>query len=113
MGWCSEDGRHEGRLVAFVRDTNDSGSQYFRELAAGGWLGCGEAEQAVRVVQAVCSCGWRSPRIFAPLGTVWIPSDLVCLPTGLFAERFEHAAQDYWAAHVTRTEDRLTWALDK
>ncbi len=54
MGWCCEEfPAHEGYLRGLVKLDD----YRFREL------GKEDPDQQIRTVQAVCECGWRSPRV--------------------------------------------------
>jgi hypothetical protein len=90
MGWMSEDSRHEGHLEAvrqvdgFWRDY-EAGAPWLPELDVG--------THPVEYVQAVCSCGWRSPRMVA-LGARWAPSSVDALPLTV------EEGQARWREHV-------------
>ncbi len=90
MGWLRFDGHvaendHEGFVVA-VEKSDDGWS----------WRELGDADIArarrdsgipVSWLQVGCSCGWRSPRLVAPTGTVWSPCS-VFLPHSGDDEQF-------------------------
>lgn len=105
MGWwCGDDGTHEGYLVGLVPDD-----------AAGGFLGHapgrlrelgsradvddddGRRRVPLRWVKVACSCGWRSPLIWALAGTEWVPS-CVFAP-----DAFEDRCAELWHVHVATT----------
>ncbi len=77
MGWLRDSGEdwsydHEGYMVAVEQP--ERGGEW-RELG-------GPADEARRVipvsyVQVACSCGWRSPRLVAPIGTEWVPCSVM------------------------------------
>lgn len=108
MGWCSEDGSHEGYLVTLVHDdagaflgpggyardsVNTSGRM--RELGAPG-----DADRAPfypRHLKAACSCGWRSPLLQAPSGVEWAPFTTVA------PDWFQDAARALWKRHIEHT----------
>ncbi len=116
MGWCHDDGSHEGYLVALVFDDSGTflgpggypraeggtdasavgamaGSGRMRELGAR--RDCeANASIAVRCVKAACECGWRSALLRAPEGTEWAPS------TVFTAGWFEDAARALWVEHA-------------
>lgn len=103
MGWvCEADGRHEGYFVALVPIV---GTGYrFRELDATTEGG----PRPIRFVQVACECGWRSPRLFAPVGSTWssnhveIPQDSPpspMRPQGV-DHPIENAAIAMWQAHT-------------
>ena len=70
MGWMRDSGDdwsydHEGYLVAVEKIDGD-----WREITPGD---AHRGEFHVSHVQVACSCGWRSERLVAPLGTTWAP----------------------------------------
>ena len=71
MGWLNDNAPgHEGWLVALVRDEEHglARNDYFRELEL-----CDTRTRFVSTMQVGCDCGWRSPRMAAPLGAEWHP----------------------------------------
>ena len=108
MGWCADDGSHEGYLVGMVHD-DDAGAfnghapTRLRELGTGRDHGTGARLDRglqrcqVRYVRVACSCGWRSPLIWAPRETEWIP----CMVTA--PEGFEDQCAALWHLHVQTT----------
>jgi hypothetical protein len=90
MGWIGND-EHEGHLVAVravdgVWEDFERYSTDLRDLdeARGGALMRRRAAWSLTArpvghVQAVCSCGWRSPR-FLSLGATWSPSTVDAPP---------------------------------
>ena len=61
MSWFYEDlTGHEGYAVAVVEGARP-----------GEWRDASEPTPNVRCVQAVCTCGWRSPRRRVAWGTRW------------------------------------------
>lgn len=93
MGWCSDEHpEHEGYLIGLVKP---AGSWRYRELGKAD----GNVER-VEYLQVECSCGWRSPRFCAPLGTKFVP---VCV---LSEPAFEDFAVELWKEHVAATVAR-------
>lgn len=101
MGWmrCDPDDgvdlrSHEGHVAALVADPD----------ATGGWrdLTAGDPEQSVSYVQVVCSCGWRTPRLHAPLGTMWRPCTV---EFDCFYDEYEDAGYQLWADHMDQVTD--------
>lgn len=85
---------HEGYLVGIVLATDAGGapsSWRYRELS----LSAGD-DGNVRLtrVQMGCSCGWRSPRLVAPVGTLYFPS-IVDAP-----QAFEDECAARWHEHL-------------
>lgn len=109
MGWCCEDGTHEGYLVGLVHDDQGvfSGhAGYGRGQLTGRMRELGAraddhvcARVPVTWVKCACACGWRSPLIRVPFGTSaeWMPSSVVA------PEAFEDACRVLWEAHVQTT----------
>lgn len=103
MGWCVDDGTHEGYLVGMVPDDvagafNGHAPTRLRELGTGAdHADRGLQKCAVRYVRVACACGWRSPLIWAPRGTEWIPC-MVSAP-----EAFEDQCAALWHLHVQTT----------
>lgn len=64
---------HEGYVVGFHERA--PGSAVYRELD-----GSDLDERDVHVIAVGCDCGWRSPHLVAPHGTLWHPCS-VFLPT--------------------------------
>ena len=122
MGWQSDDGIHEGYVVAIEREmvTNEHGytvpTGAWRDvegaralmLEDGKWV----PTRRVKVdhVQVACECGWRSQRLLAPLGTEWIPN-LVLLGEPGGGEQNDDAAYAIWRRHVEDAPGGLTPAL--
>jgi hypothetical protein len=96
MGWleCSDRGvEHEGWVLGFVQRNGR-----WHELK--NIDGKGDAPQIVGTIQVVCECGWRSPRLLAPLGTRFFPS-CVDLPE----ESDEDLARLLWKKHLDEWAD--------
>jgi len=96
MGWCSEDGTHEGYLVGLVRDEVQG---FFVGHVQGKWRELGgrdvdDLSIKLQYVRIGCSCGWRSPLLAAPSGCEFAPS-FVSAPS-----RFEDACTTLWQRHV-------------
>jgi hypothetical protein len=90
MGWINDDApHHEGYLVGLREDD-------WRYIE----LGTNDPEQAVKVVQVGCDCGWRSPRLDAPNGTKFWPSIVVA------PENFEDFALSLWKEHIETEAQR-------
>jgi len=85
MGWMSEQGC-EGYPVALERDSKGR----WRELT----VGDEGRRRNLTAVQIACECGWRSPRLPAPLGSEWFP--YACF----LPEEFEQRALDIWREHL-------------
>lgn len=98
MGWCHDDGTHEGYLEGLVEDDAQGHFQGHVPLRLRA-LGVRDRDsvQWVRYVRAACECGWRSPLLRAPAGTTFHPSVIVA------PERFEDAARELWKRHVDQT----------
>lgn len=102
MGWFDSDAPgHEGYLVALVRE--EGAGREWRDLRVHPADEAGMRKHdgcRIEVVQVACDCGWRSPRIHAPLGTTWRPC-MVVLPAGAGVEaEFERFALELWQAHM-------------
>lgn len=127
MGWCSDDGTHEGYLVGLVFDdagwflghardrggvTRRAGNGRMRELGthADGERRCTvigpdgldygvlqDGKVPLEYVKIGCSCGWRSPIVRAWGGTYWAP----CMV--FTSDTFEERAALLWQAHVRET----------
>lgn len=96
MGWCSDDGTHEGYLVGLVPD-EERGA--FLGHVQGRWreLGSRDVDPGpiqLQYVRVGCSCGWRSPLIWAPAGCEFAPSTVAA------PEWFEDACTQLWTRHV-------------
>lgn len=100
MGWLRDDQPdHEGWVVAVVRDDGR-----WRELQYG------DVEQEISYVQIGCECGWRSPRLVAPLDTRWSPC-MVVFPSWSSIEPdelYDDAAADLWDHHIAVDVDPKT-----
>lgn len=101
MGWLTDDGTHEGYLVAMVPDDDAGGfnghvPSRLRELSARS-DGAGTARLPVRWVRVACACGWRSPLLYAPHGTEFVPS--ICIAP----DAFEDQCGELWLVHVATT----------
>ena len=91
MGWFQgadddpETYEHEGHVQGVVRDGFD-----WRDL------GIDDVRDDTRLmqVQVCCTCGWRSRRYTAPLGTYWSPCSVQLRDEGT-----EDAAAAIWQAH--------------
>ena len=92
MGWLDEEEPgHEGYLVGLVPL---EGSDFrWRELTSFQERDK-EPLERVRMVQVGCECGWRSPRIHAPLFTEWFPY-VVSAP-----DWFDEVARMIWKEHI-------------
>ncbi len=81
MGWCNDAyPDHEGWLIGWERAAAPPGERSWahdktlQEIKCPPGLGpVGSVEIEVWAVQIGCECGWRSPLLRAPLGTVWAP----------------------------------------
>lgn len=94
MGWCCEDGTHEGYLVGLVPDEAHG---VFVGHIQGRWRelsGRDEITTSVEFVQVACSCGWRSPLLRAPDGTQFMPSSVMA------PKAFEDDCAQLWDLHV-------------
>jgi len=92
MGWLRDSGEdwsydHEGYVVAVEHDTFSVPE--WREV---GVDDAPRGEFPLRWVQVSCSCGWRSQRLIAPLGTTWFP-----VSVNFRTEADEDAAREVWA----------------
>ena len=66
MGWLVDDEHiddHEGYLVGVIKD-----DWSWRELGPND-----TGTHKLQWVQIACSCGWRSQRLWAPIGAEWSP----------------------------------------
>lgn len=108
MGWCCDIEGHEGHLVGIVDQHSlfDDGvaidpalEQYphERELR----YPKDDFDCLVREVRVACECGWRSPKLRAPLGTKWRPW---CLTVP--SDEAEDVARELWKQHVDNLPDR-------
>jgi hypothetical protein len=89
MGWINEEApTHEGYIAGFV----DGGRGRLREI---GYPEDDKPISAVGIIGAACSCGWRSKRFHAPLGTEWGPFVLL-----IRSEHTENQLVGLWAEHV-------------
>lgn len=106
MGWQCESGEHEGYVVGLEQSPNG-----YR------WHELNSADDAKRVdgdpvrhhaglpvthIQVACDCGWRSPRLVAPLRACWFPSFV----DGLNESQDERARQ-IWKLHVEQSETAI------
>jgi hypothetical protein len=94
MGWCCEDGTHEGYLVGLVPDEEHG---LFAGHVQGRWRelsGRDEIRATLKHVKVACSCGWRSPLLWAPSGTEFAPSSVFA------PEAFEDQCAQLWQRHV-------------
>jgi hypothetical protein len=89
MGWMHEDTAHEGWVVAVER-REQHGWTRWSEIGMDDQIG----EVPAQWVQVGCDCGWRSPRLVAPVGTVWAPCSVFFPDAG-----FDDAAHDLWREH--------------
>lgn len=90
MGWFLGDvAGHEGFVVAVVDVPNSSRK---RELA----YPADDYTCPVREVQVACECGWRSPRMTAPVHTRWAPFSV-----HLSDHEAEDLARAVWELHVS------------
>jgi hypothetical protein len=111
VGWVSDDGFHEGYLVALWKnhlDTNPGWREVpYAELYAERREGERHPREGlVDILQVACDCGWRSPRIWAPPGTEWGPYSVGA------PEWFEADALALWKEHVeleVRRGDRFRY----
>ena len=98
MGWINCDfdprGIHEGYLVGVVPRRGPD-SWLYRELSSANGDD-DRREIPLRFVQVGCDCGWRSPRIEAPMGTHYWPSYVEA------PEWFEDDCRKRWREHVKR-----------
>lgn len=89
MGWCDDSGEHEGYIVGLIQ-TEPNGSA-LRELSY--FNKDNDAVGEIRLIQAACSCGWRSSRIAAPYGTFYSPHHIATSP------EMEEIAHQLWLLH--------------
>ena len=94
MGWFNEDVdpelRHEGHAVALVQEDG----WRWRELGVDD-----RGHHDITWMQVACTCGWRSPRMLAPVGTTWWRS--IDLPAFLDDPyHWEDIAETFWAEHM-------------
>lgn len=91
MGWFRDDAPHcEGYVRGLTR--RDDG-----ELIELGYPGLGyhgPDSATVAEIQVECACGWRSPRMPAPLSAQWFPF------TVSLDERDRETCATMWTAHV-------------
>lgn len=110
MGWQNDDGSHEGWVEGLVREQETDARGYV--VSTGRWLEVGadfdhestdpamRARREVSHVQVVCTCGWRSQRMIAPLGTYWAPCCTV-LPSPVPGRPdWEGGAWRVWRGHL-------------
>jgi len=97
MGMSNDDHPgHEGWLIGFVREDGR-----WRELTSAD----SDHGRSVPVlaVAVECSCGWRSPRAYSPIGAVWVPHTVLVSIPGIanahddFCDAF---AWPLWRAHL-------------
>lgn len=95
MGWFHDDApKCEGYVVGLERVTegNAHGSiERWHEIRHPD----PRPKVVVQAIQVGCDCGWRSPVMTAPIGTMWYPC-IVELPSGGFEDR----ARLIWREHV-------------
>jgi hypothetical protein len=94
MGWCSEDGTHEGYLVGLVPDEEHG---VCAGHVQGRWRELGGRDvitTMLKHVKVACSCGWRSPLLAGPSGCEFAPSSVFA------PEWFEDACTKLWTRPV-------------
>lgn len=91
MGWCDDSGEHEGYIVGLVR-LNGRDSKSWRELSY--FNRDNDAVGDIQLIQAACTCGWRSARIVAPYGTFYSPHHIATSP------EMEEIAHQLWLLHA-------------
>lgn len=116
MGWeldpdDATDGEfHEGYVIGVERVTETNRHGRVRETDRWSEVGADfdhtsddpaqREHRTVHHVQVACSCGWRSERMFAPLGTYWAPC-CTMLPTTFDHEKAaDEVTYRMWRAHV-------------
>lgn len=97
MGYQDDSGIHEGYLVGIEREKDRTPNGYV--VSTDRWHDIeGDAYAPIRPVhhlQVECTCGWRSQRLLAPIGTRWIPHT-VLLPS----DELEDVTYLLWRRHV-------------
>ena len=98
MGWLLDDtDGHEGSLIGLVAcpDARRRGDG-FRELTA---FDDEDAAAGIYLqwLQVGCTCGWRSPRMEAPIGACWWPGHVETTTW------YEAQARTIWRAHAIAT----------
>ncbi len=98
MGWMHDTAPgHEGYLVGLLPcDDARRRGDGFRELTI---HDDAEAAQGIflRWVQVGCACGWRSPRMDAPIDASWWPAHVAT------SAWFEEQCRVIWRAHAIAT----------
>ncbi len=100
MGWCRDGAPgHEGYVVG-IEQFNDG---RWRELSNGYDEAHARVEGGIRIthLQVACDCGWRSPRLVAPLHTRWHP-----FYVEFYDEHYEEQAANIWDEHIEQWKDR-------
>jgi hypothetical protein len=96
MSWTRDDcPGHDGELIGLVaEDPGDGGRRDgFRELHPD----TDAAPDFLRWVAVACSCGWRSPRMEAPIDASWRDGQVDT------SEWFEARCRQIWRAHAIAT----------
>lgn len=82
--------RWQEELAArFHQESEHRPSHHWRELSGD------EPERPVFFFQVACECGWRSPRMHAPMAARWTPSIVL-----LGSDLIEEAAAELWRRHA-------------
>ncbi len=116
MGWELDesdavDGQfHEGYVIGVERVTETAPSGFvvttrrWREVGADFDHASDDPSQRARrnvdYVQVACDCGWRSERMFAPLGTYWAPCCTELPATFDFEKAADDVVWSMWKSHV-------------
>jgi hypothetical protein len=115
MGWFNDNAPgHEGYLIANIVEDG----RFVKVDEAVYWKLTVMPRRGlhVSIVQVECECGWRSPRLRAPMHTTWAPCIVLIGTT--FREDFEAFAEALWTEHCRAAAEHtivngVTWvALD-
>lgn len=69
------------------------------------------AVNAIKRVKVGCSCGWRSPELHVPFGTMAYFFPFVCGFQGPHAEQIEDRAAELWHEHLRSGPTSTGWCV--
>ena len=85
---------HRGGFVAVVVDDTDA-AEGFRALGQ-------DSDREVGLLQAACSCGWRSSRMTAPPGTRWDRAAVAVSINPAYLTQAHKILDRLWHWHLTQ-----------